>query len=206
MTDIEVIETKDKIISAARILFANHGFEGTSIRDIAREAEVNIASVNYHFTNKENLFAAILSMGYLQCSKAMREMYDRNQPNLEDSLIFLFRYFLDQSHDLLTYFKMMMSTQHSHHILAQGTEDEMVGPPGGKVIIEAMMKEVSGKVSDEDLFWGIRSLFSNVVHTSLMYHCCFKQNSIPFTSLEDIEKGIRRLSKVVVRELKSVAK
>jgi len=40
-------DTKDKIIKAAKILFASKGYEGTSVRDIAKAAEVNVASVNY---------------------------------------------------------------------------------------------------------------------------------------------------------------
>ena len=41
-------------------LFALNGFEGTSIRDIADKASVNIAMVNYYFGSKEKLFEAIV--------------------------------------------------------------------------------------------------------------------------------------------------
>ena len=58
MTD-QSTDTKQKIMEVARVLFANQGFEGTSVREIAKAAEVNIASVNYHFSNKENLFAGV---------------------------------------------------------------------------------------------------------------------------------------------------
>jgi len=200
MTD-QSTDTKQKIIEVARVLFANQGFEGTSVREIAKEAEVNVASLNYHFSNKENLFLEIIRAGYIECSQTMRAHYDNTKPSLEDLLVYCFNYFTQKSHDLISLFKMMMSTQHSHQMTAKGTEDEMLGPPGGKVIGEAITKVVGSNLADEDLHWAVRTLFSHVIHNSLMYNCCFIKNEIPFTQISDIEKGIRRLTKVVLLEL-----
>ena len=47
--------TKDRILGAAEELFAQHGFAGTSLRQVTGLAAVNIAAVNYHFGSKENL-------------------------------------------------------------------------------------------------------------------------------------------------------
>ena len=47
--------TKDRILGAAEELFAQHGFAGTSLRQVTSRADVNIAAVNYHFGCKENL-------------------------------------------------------------------------------------------------------------------------------------------------------
>jgi len=65
------------------------------------------------------------------------------------------------------------------------------------------VKEVQGNISEEDLHWALKSLFSNVIHMSIMYQCCFKQNELPFSSPADIEKGIRRLTRVVLKDLSS---
>ena len=54
---------KDKrthIIETAMDLFARKGYEGTSIRDIAEKASVNLAMVNYYFGSKEKLFENIV--------------------------------------------------------------------------------------------------------------------------------------------------
>jgi AcrR family transcriptional regulator len=53
--------TKDKILDAAESLFMEHGFEATSLRAITAAAGVNLASVNYHFGSKEELFQAVLT-------------------------------------------------------------------------------------------------------------------------------------------------
>jgi len=50
------IETKDKILAAAKELFAQKGFDGTSTREIVNAAGVNISLISYHFGGKENLF------------------------------------------------------------------------------------------------------------------------------------------------------
>ena len=47
--------TKDRILGAAEELFAQHGFAGTSLRQVTSRADVNIAAVNYHFGSKENM-------------------------------------------------------------------------------------------------------------------------------------------------------
>jgi AcrR family transcriptional regulator len=47
------------ILQAAETLFASQGFHGTSVRDIAHAADVNIAMISYYFGSKEKLIEAI---------------------------------------------------------------------------------------------------------------------------------------------------
>ncbi|WP_440904995.1 TetR/AcrR family transcriptional regulator [Catenovulum sp. SX2] len=53
--------TKTKILEAAEQLFAEQGFNSTSLRQITNEANVNLASVNYHFGSKKSLIQAVLA-------------------------------------------------------------------------------------------------------------------------------------------------
>lgn len=197
-------DTKNKILEVARVLFANQGFEGTSIREIAKEADVNIASVNYHFTNKENLFSEILNASYGECSQEIMAFYEKENPKLEDILVHIFNYFTFKSHDLITFFKMMMSTQHNNKMVCQGPRsDERMGPPGGTVIAVAIEREVGSAVSEMDKHWAVNCLFSHVIHISIMSKCWFKHNDLPYTSEEDIVRNIRRLCRVVLNDLKT---
>ncbi len=52
-------EVKDKILKEAQKLFIENGFKGTSVRDIAKASETNVAMVNYYFQSKYNLFEII---------------------------------------------------------------------------------------------------------------------------------------------------
>ncbi|MCF1428680.1 MAG: TetR family transcriptional regulator [Shewanella sp.] len=55
------IDTKSRILDAAEKLFAERGFSETSLRLITSKAEVNLASVNYHFGSKKELIRAVLA-------------------------------------------------------------------------------------------------------------------------------------------------
>lgn len=51
---------KNKILDAAEKLFVEKGFDGTSVRELAQNAGVNIAMISYYFGAKENLLEAIM--------------------------------------------------------------------------------------------------------------------------------------------------
>ena len=60
-----IMEYNDKqiqIIEAAEKLFADKGFKGTSVRDIADEADINVAMISYYFGSKEQLMEAIFAV------------------------------------------------------------------------------------------------------------------------------------------------
>jgi AcrR family transcriptional regulator len=51
--------TRDRILRTAERLFAERGFNGVSVRELAAAAAVNIASIGYHFENKEGLLSEV---------------------------------------------------------------------------------------------------------------------------------------------------
>jgi AcrR family transcriptional regulator len=51
--------TRDRILRTAERLFAERGFSGVSVRELAAAAQVNIASIGYHFNNKEGLLSEV---------------------------------------------------------------------------------------------------------------------------------------------------
>jgi AcrR family transcriptional regulator len=62
MTDTQTQnQTRERILDSAERLFADHGFEGASIRAIVEAARVNLAAVHYHFRSKEALLEAVLT-------------------------------------------------------------------------------------------------------------------------------------------------
>ena len=58
--DQKTFSTEEKIKSAARVVFTQKGYAATRTRDIAAEAGLNLALLNYYFRSKEKLFAIIM--------------------------------------------------------------------------------------------------------------------------------------------------
>ncbi|MCW3081527.1 TetR/AcrR family transcriptional regulator [Segetibacter sp.] len=54
-------EKQTQILTTAELLFSLNGFDGTSVRDIADEAGVNVAMISYYFGSKEKLMEALFS-------------------------------------------------------------------------------------------------------------------------------------------------
>jgi len=83
------IETKDKILAAAKELFAQKGFDGTSTREIVNAAGVNISLISYHFGGKENLFFSMFD-------HFMKDTY-HNETNITTSAL------LDEFKSIINY-------------------------------------------------------------------------------------------------------
>jgi AcrR family transcriptional regulator len=52
-------KTRDKVLDVACRLFYSQGFNGTSVRDIAKAADVNVSLIPYYFKSKQGLFEAL---------------------------------------------------------------------------------------------------------------------------------------------------
>jgi AcrR family transcriptional regulator len=55
--------TRDRILDTAEALFAERGFAGTAVRDIAAAVDLTAASLYNHFAGKDALYAAVLERG-----------------------------------------------------------------------------------------------------------------------------------------------
>lgn len=59
-------ETRRRLIDAAGELFAEKGYDATTVRDICEKAGTNIASVNYHFSGKLELYEATFQFALMK--------------------------------------------------------------------------------------------------------------------------------------------
>lgn len=76
-------EAADRVLTAARELFTERGFEGVSIRDVASRARVSKANVFHHFGNKANLYEAVLQDSRLTFDELLDGLRDDTIPVTE---------------------------------------------------------------------------------------------------------------------------
>jgi AcrR family transcriptional regulator len=80
---ISSADTRERIRAAARRLFAEHGYNGTSVRDIVAAADVNLGAVTYYFTTKELLYTSVLGMVVLPLAHRIEGIVKTDSPPLE---------------------------------------------------------------------------------------------------------------------------
>lgn len=79
MTKIEKIDTKQKVIDAATLLFFQKGFSGTSVRDIADRANVNVSLISYYFKSKQGLLEFAVMDYYENYLQQLEQSYEKNR-------------------------------------------------------------------------------------------------------------------------------
>ncbi len=66
--------TKLRILSAAAKLFDIQGYNGTSVRQIAEEAQVNLALISYHFQGKQGVLEVLISTYFETLFRRLEEL------------------------------------------------------------------------------------------------------------------------------------
>ena len=134
------MDTKNKILTIAGHLFAESGFDGVSIRDIADKASVNVSAVNYHFGCKQDLFDEILANGANMLRLKIGCVCSRSKSLAEYGEIF-FDETIKESDSLKTIVRMLLSSAElapefiqSHHSQSESF------PPGINQLVDFVLK------------------------------------------------------------------
>jgi AcrR family transcriptional regulator len=72
-------ETRQRLLQAATMLFADRGFKNTSVREICELAGTNPAAVNYHFHDKLGLYKEVIGMVADAMDRAKQEAMDADE-------------------------------------------------------------------------------------------------------------------------------
>jgi AcrR family transcriptional regulator len=92
-------ERREQLIEIARSLFAERGFEGTAIEEVAARAEVSKPIVYEHFGGKEGLYAVVVDREVRQLLSMMRSSLTAGHPRelLEQAALALLDYIEESS-------------------------------------------------------------------------------------------------------------
>ncbi len=125
---------RDRLLDSAEELFCEHGFDDTSVRDLAAAAGCNIASVNYYFGSKENLYVEMfrryMSRLLDEHIENIRKAMNSEQPTLEQlirMMVVLALRSLDSDSGERPMLKMMVREVLNPHLKAAIGINELVG-------------------------------------------------------------------------------
>jgi AcrR family transcriptional regulator len=110
-----------KIITTAEELFAENGFSGTSVRDIAEKADVNVAMISYYFGSKEKLLEALFTYRAEGTTQTFESMFQNKALQPLEKINLMIDYYIDKFSTQQCFHKIMMREQVAIH--RAGTAD-----------------------------------------------------------------------------------
>ncbi|USD39226.1 MULTISPECIES: TetR/AcrR family transcriptional regulator [Ferrimonas] len=191
--------TKSRILDAAERLFAERGFADTSLRLITSKAEVNLASVNYHFGSKKELIQAVLARyldQFMPASEAALSALE-NQPGLTvheifDTLVQPLLSLDELRHRGSSIFLQLLGRG---YIESQGHLRWFVTTHYGKPLelIVKLIHQVDNDIDDAELFWRLHFTLGTVVFTMASFEALNDIAHADFEQDNNVESVIKRL-------------
>src|SRR5579863_7546056 len=89
------ISTEEKLKEAAKAVFTRKGFAATKVRDIAAEAGINLALVNYYFRSKEKLFEVIMAETVQKLFEKIKPVINDESTSIEQKLELIVDHYLE---------------------------------------------------------------------------------------------------------------
>jgi len=189
---------KEKILEAARELFARDGYEMTSLRAITAKANVNLASVNYHFKSKANLITEILSHALRPLTEARLALLEKaiaaahpKNPTLEAVLEAFIRPCLeicvDPNKETTTkLFERALAEE--REVFAQVIERD-INP--SILHFSHILSKTLPDVPREEILWRLHFTIGAIIHTTCHHRDLFRLPGM--TCKLDKESALQRL-------------
>lgn len=166
------MSTKSKILDAAEVLFADKGFNSTSLREITSQAEVNLAAVNYHFGSKKELIKAVMSRYMNELSPRLESaLHALCLDEVQPTLIEVFSAFLDPLLHLNSF--KDNGTSNFLQLLGRGFTDNQgflrwfltTQYPGVFTNFTQAVQKAYPELSKEEMFWRLHFTMGTIVFT-----------------------------------------
>lgn len=163
---MDAARTRRRLLDAAERLFAERGFEATSLRDVTSKAKANLAAVNYHFGSKDALVRAVFERRLGEVNRrrlALLNGTGRGRPAPEEIL----HAFIAPTFDLMKeapHFIQLMGRFHSepdsdmHEFVTSRCRE--VAQQFKRALTTALPRVPVG-----DLFWRMHFIMGALVHT-----------------------------------------
>jgi AcrR family transcriptional regulator len=108
---MEYNEKQQQILEVAEKLVAINGFDGASVRDIAKDADVNVAMISYYFGSKEKLLQAIFEKRTEMVKLQLESLLENKNMRPLDKVFSLIDSFIDKILSQQDFHKLMVCLQ-----------------------------------------------------------------------------------------------
>lgn len=198
-------DTTDKILQAASSLFAEQGFNDTTLRQITARAGVNLAAVNYHFGSKERLILALADASveplvlYLEKVLAERLALAPQRLSLDELIEMLMRALLHtqrSSPEGLSVFMRLLDLAYMGR--QQALRDHLVERFGARLqLFLQHLRQDSAPMADDEFFWRLHFLLGSVIFTLANFQTLVTIEKQALDLDAEIEQTLHRLVPVL---------
>ena len=153
---MEPLTTEQKIIKAASKLFTQKGYAATKTREIAEEADINLALLNYYFGSKERLYKEVVKNNLGMLLEVMIPILSDEKVSLKEKVVTIAENYtqLLLEHEELPIFILNEWTV-NEDLFVDITRDARLF---AKPVIEKQLKENGMEVSVDDFIANLLSL------------------------------------------------
>jgi AcrR family transcriptional regulator len=162
--------TRERMLDIAELLFAEHGYEGVSLREIARQGDIDLSLLKYHFGDKLRLFEEVLTRRVeavrnyrLEALEAARARCGSTPPPIEDVVDAFMHPFLmlstQRDHGWKTYMQLVAKISIHPHWTAVLSK---LFDPTARHFLSAMRMALP-QASDQQVHWAYQFMLANMV-------------------------------------------
>jgi TetR/AcrR family transcriptional regulator, regulator of cefoperazone and chloramphenicol sensitivity len=184
--------TRERIADAAGEIFAERGFDGTTVREICQRAGANIAAVNYYFGDKQRLYVeAVVRAHRWRMEQARLPEWSEDTPaetKLADFITTFIRRVLTGPED--TWHTKLMMREMSNPTAACAELVQSSIRPQFEILLAILREMVAGEATIEEL----RLIAFSIVGQCLFYHFADPVIRNLLTTKEFSELDITKLS------------
>lgn len=187
-------EKQIQIMEVAEELFAEKGFDGTSVRDISDKAGVNLAMISYYFGSKEKLLEALFTYrGENTVMKLESVISDKNRGPLQKMEV-LIDYYIDKFMNQQCFHKIMTWEQVTNQ---RGVTSDLILnlKKRNQVLVKQLIHE-GQKTGDFkkniDIPLMMATLVGTVSHLVTTQHYYKELNNLQSLSDEEVNKHIKK--------------
>lgn len=155
--------TEEKIVEAAREIFAQKGFAGARMQEIADRAGINKGLLHYYFRSKEALFKAIFREAFAQFSQVLLDLLSGDAPVLEkiERIVDIYMDMLCQNPTLPGFIVNELHTN-TEQFVAEIMQSP-AKPDPSRLIMQLHLEAQTGKIRSVDPFHTVLNILSMCV-------------------------------------------